>query len=90
MDEDVEQKRKASLPKASVVAVEEVHDEENNGYDYEDDEFEVTRLLLHMSIFLPCSRLYVHGQASQYITDLINIRKPSRRTLCKDHSLSCC
>lgn len=51
VDEDVEQKRKASSPKVSVVAVEEVHDEENNGYDYEDDEFEVTRLLLHMSIF---------------------------------------
>lgn len=66
VDEDVEQKRKASLPKASVVAADEVHDEENNGYGYEDDEFEVlTRLLLNMSnhIFLPCPRLYVHGQA---------------------------
>ena len=49
VDEDVEQKRKASSPKASVVAADEVHDEENNGFDYEDDEFEVTRLLLHMS-----------------------------------------
>jgi len=66
VDEDVEQKRKASLGKASVVAADEVHDEENNGYEYEDDEFEVlTRLLPHMSnhIFLPCTRLYVHGQA---------------------------
>ena len=67
VDEDVEQKRKASLPKASVVAAaDEVHDEENNGYGYEDDEFEVpTRLLLNMSnrIFLPRPRLYVHGQA---------------------------
>ena len=50
VDEDVEQKRKASSRKASVVAADEVHDEENNGYGYEDDEFEVlTRLLLHMS-----------------------------------------
>ena len=52
VDEDVEQKRKASLPKASVVAADEVHDEENNGYGYEDDEFEVlTRLLLNLIIF---------------------------------------
>lgn len=40
VDEDVEQKRKASSRKASVVAADEVHDEENNGYGYEDDEFE--------------------------------------------------
>ena len=42
IEEDVEQKRKASLKTmASADAVEEVHDEENDGYDYEDDDFEV-------------------------------------------------
>lgn len=42
IEEDVEQKRKASLKRmASADAVEEVHDEENDGYDYEDDDFEV-------------------------------------------------
>ena len=42
VDEDIEQRRKASLQKtASFVAADEVNDEENDGYDYEDDDFEV-------------------------------------------------
>ncbi|KAJ7386827.1 hypothetical protein OS493_006857 [Desmophyllum pertusum] len=41
IDEDVEQKRKASLRRmSSTGAAEEIHDEENDGYDYEDDDFE--------------------------------------------------
>ncbi|CAH3154809.1 unnamed protein product [Pocillopora meandrina] len=41
IDEDVEQQRKTSsqrLPSSGTV--EEVHEEENGGYDYDDDEFE--------------------------------------------------
>lgn len=42
IDEDVEQRRKASLRRmSSTGAAEEIHDEENDGYDYEDDDFEV-------------------------------------------------
>ena len=42
IDEDVEQQRKTSsqrLPSSGTV--EEVHEEENGGYDYDDDDFEV-------------------------------------------------
>ncbi|XP_078377920.1 cytoplasmic dynein 2 intermediate chain 1-like isoform X2 [Oculina patagonica] len=41
IEEDVEQRRKASLQRMpSTGAAEEIHDEENDGYDYDDDDFE--------------------------------------------------
>ena len=42
VEEDVEKRREASLKRLpSVGAAEEVHDEENDGYDYDDEDFEV-------------------------------------------------
>ena len=42
VEEDVEKRRKASLQRMpSVGAAEGVHDEENDGYDYDDEDFEV-------------------------------------------------
>ena len=42
VEEDVQKRRKASLQRmSSVGAAEEVRDEENDGCDYDDEDFEV-------------------------------------------------
>ena len=49
IDEDVELNRKVSLQRMpSVGTAEEVHDEENDGYHYDDDDFEVRRRMFNI------------------------------------------
>lgn len=47
VDEDVEQNKKAPLQRMpSEGTAEEVHEEENDGYNYEEDDFEVRLRLM--------------------------------------------
>ena len=86
VEEDVEQRRKASLHRMSstgAAAAEEIHDEENDGYDYDDEDFEVWNARMS-NLGFPCTRLSVHpfavfqisqGQAVNFHLKMVNLRR---------------